>query len=457
MKTSPNNIHGQTLPIAQVTPHYAVKCFPEPIVMATLAAEGAGFDCASAFELELVLSLGVSPSRVIFANPCKRPADLKAIAKHKVPYTTFDSVGELQKIASMCPDVGAVLRIRADDPTARMPFGAKYGALLATEVPHLLATAVSLGVTVAGISFHVGSGAGDPLAFRAAISQARTAWSWYLDLDPSAENRPMLLDLGGGLSGGFNHKGEAFVRVGGGGNDEVALAVNAALDDLFPAEDFPGGLAVISEPGRYFAESSSTLITRVMGKRVRMAPSAVCPEVIDLGNSSDEESVGSLEEKVDDKQREEKKLSPAQDGEVHYYISDGIYGGFNAVIYDGWRPEAAPFRLVPGRKGRPPVAVPVTATSTLPSTFFGPTCDSLDMVFHRADSPDLEVGDWLLFPNAGAYTMAGATDFNGIPATAQGGVKTIYVRSSNFAVTNADAALSMIRPDKPPMEVKKNF
>jgi hypothetical protein len=68
----------------RVTPHYAVKCFPEPMLLATLAEQGAGFDCASKRELDMVLSLGVSPDRVIFANPCKRNCDLASIAKNKV-------------------------------------------------------------------------------------------------------------------------------------------------------------------------------------------------------------------------------------------------------------------------------------------------------------------------------------------------------------------------------------
>lgn len=38
--------------MAQVTPFYAVKCCPEPSIIATLAACGAGFDCASAAEIQ---------------------------------------------------------------------------------------------------------------------------------------------------------------------------------------------------------------------------------------------------------------------------------------------------------------------------------------------------------------------------------------------------------------------
>jgi diaminopimelate decarboxylase len=37
-------------------------------------------------------------NRIVFANACKRMCDLAAIAKHQVQYTTFESIGELDKI-----------------------------------------------------------------------------------------------------------------------------------------------------------------------------------------------------------------------------------------------------------------------------------------------------------------------------------------------------------------------
>ncbi|KAI7052089.1 Ornithine, partial [Hortaea werneckii] len=38
--------------LGRVTPHYAVKCNPDPMVLRLLAALGAGFDCASKAEIE---------------------------------------------------------------------------------------------------------------------------------------------------------------------------------------------------------------------------------------------------------------------------------------------------------------------------------------------------------------------------------------------------------------------
>ena len=39
-------------------------------------ALGTGFDCASKGELRMMLKLGVHPSNIIFAHPCKRTSDI---------------------------------------------------------------------------------------------------------------------------------------------------------------------------------------------------------------------------------------------------------------------------------------------------------------------------------------------------------------------------------------------
>ena len=53
----------------------------------------------------------------------------------------------------------------------------------------------------------------------------------------------------------------------------------------------------------------------------------------------------------------------------------------------------------------------------LRSTVFGPTCDGLDTVLRDYALPRLECGDWVAFPDMGAYTLAGASAFNGFDAT----------------------------------------
>lgn len=51
----------------------------------------------------------------------------------------------------------------------------------------------------------------------------------------------------------------------------------------------------------------------------------------------------------------------------------------------------------------------------LPTTLWGPTCDSMDKISDNVGLPELEVGDWLVYENMGAYTIAGSCRFNGFP------------------------------------------
>ena len=74
----------------RVEPFYAVKCNNEPGILQLLASLGTGFDCASKAEIEQVLSLGVDPSRIIYANPCKMRSHIKYASERNVSLMTFD-------------------------------------------------------------------------------------------------------------------------------------------------------------------------------------------------------------------------------------------------------------------------------------------------------------------------------------------------------------------------------
>lgn len=384
--------------LPRVLPHYAVKCNMDTGILSTLASLGASFDCASPTEVDKVMSLGVSPDRVIYANPCKLPRHLAAVSASGVGMTTFDSAGELAKIAALAPDMRVLLRLRADDPDARCVLGNKYGAEPA-EVEPLLRAALALGVKVAGCAFHVGSGATNPAAFREALEYARVAF----DTAERVGLPPMdLLDIGGGFAGSLKSSAHS-------NDDDVTLTVVAkevseSLERLFPASQ---GVRIISEPGRYFAEACVTLACQVFSRRVRS------------------ESDGSL--------------APGNDSH-HYFISDGLYGMMNCVMYDHATVTA---RVLPvatnaaalaagNTQGLIPMGVvagessPTHGLPTHPSTVFGPTCDGLDKIFEQTALPELTVGDWLVFPHMGAYTVSAGSRFNGFDCA---DVKKFYVCS----------------------------
>ena len=228
---------SETLP--NVKPFYAVKCNPEPRIVQTLADLGSNFDCASPAEIQLVLEAGVEPERILYANPCKRVQDIAFAKDQKIVRTTFDSVSELKKIARVWeqgvlrPEL--ILRIRADDPSARCNLGVKYGAE-EHDWDVLLLTARMLGLDVIGVSFHVGSFASSSKVFGEAVLTATRA----LELARDHGYDPRIIDIGGG----FSH------------THGLPKTISA-----------PKGVTIWAEPGRYFVEQVMTLYTPVIGTK----------------------------------------------------------------------------------------------------------------------------------------------------------------------------------------------
>ncbi|CAH2057084.1 unnamed protein product, partial [Iphiclides podalirius] len=325
----------------------AVKCNDDKLLVSTLAALGAGFDCASKAEIELVTGLGVRPERIIFANPAKMASHIRHASTVGVDLMTFDSETELVKIKQYMPHAQLVVRIRCDAESALCPLGIKFGCDPITEAPRLLKLAAVFGLRVVGVSFHVGSGAQETGVYARAIQFCRALFS----LGAAAGHSMRLLDLGGGFPG---HSGSS-IR-------EVAQVINAALDANFSGCE----VRVIAEPGRYFAAAAYTLAAMVHAKR-------------EIPAKDDEEGE-----------------------ELHtmYFINDGVYGSFNCLLYDHQ------------------VVVPIplqTEGAPRSASVWGPTCDGLDCVVPRTRLPPQPLGAWLVFRDMGAYTLPVASTFNGFP------------------------------------------
>jgi len=94
-----------------------------------------------------------------------------------------------------------VIRIRCDATEAQCPLGIKYGCDPLTEAPSLMALARDLGLSVVGVSFHVGSGCNEPAAFQRAI--AASAGIFQLAQELGFMNMH-LLNIGGGFPGNKN-------------------------------------------------------------------------------------------------------------------------------------------------------------------------------------------------------------------------------------------------------------
>ncbi|XP_036176281.1 ornithine decarboxylase-like isoform X2 [Myotis myotis] len=204
-------------------------------------------------------------------------------------------------------------------------------------------------------NFHVGSGCTDPETFVQAISDARCVF----DMGAEVGFNMYLLDIGGGFPGSEDAKLKF----------EITSVINPALDRYFPSDS---GVTVMAEPGRYYVASAFTLAVNIIAKKL-----------------VSKEQTGS-----DDEEESSEKT-------FMYYVNDGVYGSFNCILYD----HAHVKPLLQKR--------PKPDEKYYSSSIWGPTCDGLDRIVERCGLPEMHVGDWMLFENMGAYTVAAASTFNG--------------------------------------------
>ena len=121
-------------------------------------------------------------------------------------------------------------------------------------------------------------------------------------------------------------------------------------------------LSIIAEPGRVLVAEAMTLVTSVVG------------------------------------------IAERGDGRW-YYLDDGLYGSYSNVLTEDVHPLIFSERELAGRDS--------DAATHRWATLAGPTCDSSDVIAREALLPDLAVGDLLVSPAMGAYTVVTSTRFNG--------------------------------------------
>jgi ornithine decarboxylase len=131
----------------------------------------------------------------------------------------------------------------------------------------------------------------------------------------------------------------------------MSPALNLELNRLFDS-----GVRIIAEPGRALVGPACILLMSVIGKSIRS-------------------------------------------NKHWYYLDDGVYGALSGVIFDHCKYQFQAIKRGP----------------TQLTTLAGPTCDSLDIISTGEELPELDFGDLVYAVNIGAYSLASATTFNGIP------------------------------------------
>ncbi len=133
--------------------------------------------------------------------------------------------------------------------------------------------------------------------------------------------------------------------------ERLASRLTQEVDRLFDRS-----VRIIAEPGRFLVGPAATLVMRVIGKAIR-------------------------------------------ENKLWYFLDDGLYGSLSGQVFDHCKYQ---YRFL---RGGP----------TQLSTLAGPTCDSFDIIARGEEIPELQTGDLVYVENIGAYSVASATTFNGMP------------------------------------------
>jgi len=158
------------------------------------------------------------------------------------------------------------------------------------------------------------------------------------------------------IGGGFLHTEGSFI--------ETAAVINKAKQDYFPDPSHTW----IAEPGRFLAAPTHTLYTTVIGIKPCWPP----PQ-------------------------------SAEEPENRITIDESVYGSFSNIPFDHQKANLE--RVRPLEHGE----------VLRPTTVFGRTCDSGDLLGTHILLPNIVEGDQLRAADMGAYTTVTASEFNGFP------------------------------------------
>ena len=334
-------------------PYYAVKCNPEPVLLRWLSEAKYGFDCASAREIQIVLDSASS------ASSAKGISGIPGISGISgIPDIVF---------ANPCK--------KREDILYAKEVGIKTTVVDSVEEVYKLEKCGWSGDSLIRIMVQ-DSGSKMPFSakFGCPLSQVEAINSAAMRVGQKISG--ISFHVGSGCEDPEQYYkaiwdanslakqiiyGHYTIDIGGGfvnSNFE-----NAAMSIRRVRGYIPSNTRLIAEPGRFFASTCQDLFVKVIGKK-----------------------------------------------EIHgrkgfrYTLDESLYGQFSCIPFDQATPRWIRVRGQGEMKRR-----------NCPAVLYGRTCDSVDMIAKSESAEELMEGDWLWFPNMGAYTTVTSTEFNGFP------------------------------------------
>ncbi|MFJ2739785.1 diaminopimelate decarboxylase [Streptomyces sp. NPDC087440] len=345
----------RALPDAEVV--YAAKAFLCRALVDWVREEGLGLDVCSAGELELAVSRGFDPERIVLHGNAKSPQDLKTALRFGVGRIVIDSDCEIARLAAQAEgptpqqvmvrvlpgiEAGAHKKIRTGAE------GQKFGLSIASGDAEA-AVARILGqpcLQLVGLHCHLGSQITDPEPYGAAVHRLV---AFLAGLRERYGITLPELDLGGGFAVAYRAGDRAPAPAA------YARTITRELTTACAAFDYPAPRLTV-EPGRSLLAPAGVALYRVLSVK---------------------RSAGSV--------------FVAVDGGMGDNPRPALYGARYTVRLVG-RAESAPMRT---------------------TTVVGRHCEAGDVLAEDIELPaDVRPGDVLAVPASGAYHLSMASGYN---------------------------------------------
>ena len=237
----------ENFPYAKI--YYATKANPSIDVLTLMRDKGSNFDIASIYELDRVLSLGVSPDKISYGNTIKKSKDIHYFYDKGVRLFATDSESDLRNLAKAAPGSKIYVRILTEGTlTADWPLSRKFGCHPDMAMD-LLVLARDLGLVPYGVSFHVGSQQRDIGAWDAALSMVKVMFE-RLQTEDNIELK--MINLGGGFPANYINRANTLQTYA----EEITRYLKEDFGDEFPE--------IILEPGRSMVANAGVIVSEVV-------------------------------------------------------------------------------------------------------------------------------------------------------------------------------------------------
>ncbi|OQR89270.1 diaminopimelate decarboxylase [Thraustotheca clavata] len=356
----------------------AVKANPVRSVLRMALASGCGAECASFCEVKHALSLGFTPRSVVFDSPCKTYQEIYDAIIADV-YINLDNLDEVEKVEKVFQTlysssaellekhrgqigirINPVVGTGSIASTSTANSASKFGLPLTSATKQTLLTLFEKHAWLQGIHVHVGS-QGCPMDLL--VIGAKRAVEFAAEVNKHVgRDQIHVLDIGGGMPTVYDGLPQS---------DLSYASYAEMLKDQVP-EVFSGQFKIITEFGRSVFVKSGCTITRV----------------------------------------ESMKQWANQNIAV-------VHVGANQFLRTAYLPQAWPHTFsVFSSQGL------LKKGPLVKQDIAGPLCFSGDFLAKEILLPQLEVGDYIVIHDTGAYTVAMYSKYNSRPSTAIYGYET---------------------------------